>query len=141
MAVGEDEAEREATGRITEAGPLDVFELRAGDCLAELRRGESISLPAVPCSDPHRGEVVSTVQLPGGRWPGERAVSAAATRRCAAALRARPEGRGAKSGLETSKSDVEAFFYAPSESSWRQDDRAMTCVAEFAHPRSGPLGG
>jgi len=133
VAVREDEAGRDATGRITEAGPLDVFELRAGDCLTELRRGESVSLPAVPCAAPHRGEVLSTMQLPGGPWPGERAVSAAATRRCAAALRARPAARRARSG-------VTSFFYAPSEASWRQDDRTMTCVAALRTPRSGPLG-
>ncbi len=81
-------------------------DLRVGDCLSGVAGGESVAVRVVPCRSRHRGEVRARVQLPDGGWPGRKAVLAQAERRCA-----------------------ESFFFVPSESSWRQDDRVVTCIA------------
>ena len=107
VAVTAEDDGRDARGRLTDARPIDVLELRVGDCVNGLEAGgESVAVQAVPCRSRHEGEVQARVQLPGARWPGRKRVIALAERRCA-----------------------ESFFFAPSERSWRQDDRVVTCIA------------
>ena len=106
VLVATDEDVRDRRGRIIKPTRVDVGDLRVGDCLSEVEGGESVAVLVVPCRSRHRGEVRARVQLPEGSWPGRKAVLAAAGRRCS-----------------------ESFFFAPSESSWRQDDRVVTCIA------------
>jgi len=101
-----DEEVRDRRGHVIEPTRVALGDLRVGDCLSTVEGGESVSARVVPCRSPHRGEVRARVQLPDGRWPGRKRVLAAAERRCA-----------------------ESFFFVPSESSWRQDDRVVTCIA------------
>jgi hypothetical protein len=104
--VASDDEVRDTRGRIVAPTRVDVGDLRVGDCLRGVEGGESVAVEAVPCSWPHRGEVRARVQLPDSSWPGRKAVLAGAERRCA-----------------------ESFFFVPSETSWRQDDRVVTCIA------------
>ena len=107
VAVTDEDDVRDARGRVLKATPIDVLDLRVGDCVNGLEAGgESVAVQAVPCRSRHEGEVRARLQLPDRPWPGRRRVIALAERRC-------PEG----------------FFFAPSESSWRQDDRVVTCIA------------
>ena len=106
FAVRGSEDLRDDRGRVVEAAKVDVLDLRVGDCLRGVEGGESVAVQAVPCRSPHRGEVRARVQLPEGEWPGPKRVLALAERRCA-----------------------ESFFFVPSEDSWRQDDRVVTCIA------------
>jgi hypothetical protein len=106
VLVASDEEIRDSRGRVIEPTRIDVGDLRVGDCLSAVEGGESVSVLVVPCRFHHGGEVRARVQLRDGAWPGRKAVLAAAGRRCA-----------------------ESFFFAPSESSWRQDDRVVTCIA------------
>ena len=105
LLASEDEV-RDRRGRIIQPTRVDVFDLRVGDCLSDVEGGESVAVLVVPCRSRHKGEVRARVQLPEGRWPGRKAVLAAAGRRCR-----------------------ESFFFVPSEGSWRQDDRVVTCIA------------
>jgi hypothetical protein len=104
--VRDSEDLRDGRGRVIEPTTVDVRELRVGDCLSGVEGGESVAVQAVPCRAPHRGQVHSQVQLPDGAWPGRKRVLSAAERRCAA-----------------------SFFFVPSQSSWHQDDRVVTCIA------------
>ncbi len=107
VAVTAEEELRDARGRVLKPGPVDVLELRVGDCVNGLQAGgESVAVQAVPCRSRHEGEVRARLQLPDRPWPGRRRVIARAERRC-------PQG----------------FFFAPSERSWRQGDRVVTCIA------------
>src|SRR3954447_25509986 len=96
---------RDARGRIIQPTRVNVGDLRVGDCLRGVEGGESVAVEAVTCYSRHRGEVRAQVQLPAGSWPGRKAVLAAASRRCA-----------------------ESFFFVPSQTSWREDDRVVTCI-------------
>ena len=97
---------RDKRGRVIEATQVDVGDLRVGDCVRGVEGGESVAVEAVPCRSAHKGEVRARVQLPDEPWPGPKRVLAMAERRCA-----------------------ESFFFVPSEDSWRQDDRVVTCIA------------
>jgi hypothetical protein len=101
-----EEEVRDQRGRVVEATHVNVGDLRVGDCLDGVAGGESIAVQVVPCRFRHEAEVRSRVQLPDGAWPGRKAVIAQAGRRCR-----------------------ESFFFVPSESSWREDDRVVTCIA------------
>ena len=105
-AVRGDDDLRDERGRVIEATQVDVVDLQVGDCVRGVEGGESVAVEAVPCRSPHKGQVRARVQLPDGRWPGPKRVLAMAERRCA-----------------------ESFFFVPSEDSWRQDDRVVTCIA------------
>lgn len=106
LVSAEDEV-RDSRGRVLKAGPVDVLDLRVGDCVNGLEAGgESVAVQGVPCRSRHEGEVRARVQLPEGPWPGRKRAIALAERRCS-----------------------ESFFFAPSERSWRQDDRVVTCIA------------
>ena len=97
---------RDDRGRLLEAAKVDVLDLRVGDCVNGLEGGESVAVQALPCRSRHEGEVGARAQLPDGPWPGRKRMLALAERRCA-----------------------ENFFFVPTETSWRQDDRVVTCIA------------
>ena len=69
-------ANRNDAGQITEEGSVSSFDLKAGDCLNGLAESNNItSVPAVPCAQPHDGEVFATFEIPAGTWPGDAEVA------------------------------------------------------------------
>ena len=106
VLVATEEEVRDPRGRVIEPTRIDVGDLRVGDCLNGVADGESVAVLVVPCRSRHEGEVRARVQLADRGWPGRKAVIAQAGRRCR-----------------------ESFFFVPSERSWRQDDRVVTCIA------------
>ena len=123
------DAERDASGRITEAGSLNIFDVRDGDCLNGVEKlEEAMSVDAVPCSEPHDAQVYAVTQLPGREYPGDDAIARQAEGTC---QRGFPAGAG---------EDAEMFFFQPSRQSWdTQDDRAVACMALFKPRRTGSL--
>src|SRR5687768_2718381 len=79
-----DEAERDDSGAITEAGSVAVTELRPGDCANGVgqEEGEATEIDAVPCAEPHDGEVFATFDLPDGDFPGDDETSTLAETGC-----------------------------------------------------------
>ena len=68
VALTAEDKERDARGRVLEAGPVDVLDLRVGDCVNGLEAGgESVAVQAVPCRSRHQGQVQARVLLPAGR--------------------------------------------------------------------------
>jgi len=126
-------AQRSEGGQVTEAGSVNVFDVRVGDCIEEIAEDPSAtSVDAVPCAEPHRAEVISTITLPDGEWPGERSVFSEADRGCPEALETET-APSSRDGLET-------FYLHPTERSWElQDDRDIVCIALTAQPRSGSV--
>jgi Domain of unknown function (DUF4190)/Septum formation len=81
------DAERDPGGRVREAGTESVFDLRVGDCVNDLEETTvEVAVEAVPCSQPHDAEVISSFELPGGDYPGEDSVFRVADRRCSREL-------------------------------------------------------
>ena len=106
VLLASDDEIRDSRGHVRVPTRVDVADLRVGDCLNGVAGGESVAVQVVPCRSRHQGEVRARVQLSDGGWPGRKAVVAQAGRRCA-----------------------ESFFFVPSETSWRQDDRVVSCIA------------
>jgi len=128
-------AQRSENGRVIEAGSVNVFDVRVGDCIEELAEDPSAtSVDAVPCAEPHRAEVISTITLPSGEWPGQRSVFSEADRGCLGAIETET--------TPSSRNGLESFYLHPTEESWElRDDRDIICIAITTRPRSGSVLG
>ena len=114
-------ADRDAGGRITDAGSVGTGSLRAGDCLRDVPEEVHGSLDAVPCDRPHRVQVVATFALPSGEYPGRGAVARAAGGGCAARLTT-----GLVERIDDGELDT-AYLY-PLPDSWRFGERDVVCL-------------
>lgn len=102
----------------------DVFALAVGDCLLESDAGadEVFSVPVVDCSLPHDYEVYAEVTLTdAAEYPGDDLVSAEAEELCY-------EPFAPYVGISWEESALNYSYYSPSESSWAEGDRAVTCL-------------
>ncbi|TDD68644.1 hypothetical protein E1262_15465 [Jiangella aurantiaca] len=119
------EPDRDDSGRITEEGELSTYDVEIGDCLNGLRDVEAdaaiTSLPAVPCTEPHEGEVYASFELTGDDYPGVDGIVAQGDERCAEALLT-------YSTRAYEDQNVGLFYLYPDELGWPQD-RTMVCIA------------
>lgn len=125
---------RDDDGDIVESDDLGVFRIQVGDCL--LLPGaaavEVSTLEAVPCPEPHGGEVFALFDVAGGPddpFPGDLEVAARAEAGCI-------ERFDAHTGLDfMTDPDWDLTYLHPNQASWEGlDDREVVCVAT-------PLGG
>lgn len=126
-----DEAERDDSGQVSSKGKLSVFDLRVGDCLVDIasKTGEQRDLEAVPCRQPHDGEVYTTIDLGDGGFPGDAFISGKAERGCSARLR-----------RQAPRSRDKILYFLPSRRTWDdEDDHTVTCIAEYAVRRAGTV--
>ncbi|TDC53579.1 DUF4190 domain-containing protein [Jiangella ureilytica] len=117
-------AERNADGEITEEGTVSTMDIEVGDCLNGLRGIEDdtlTTLPAVPCDQPHEGEVYATFELEDGDYPGVDGIAAVADERCANEL-------AALSQEAWNDPDIGLFYFYPDELYW-PNDREVVCIA------------
>ncbi|MFI1098961.1 DUF4190 domain-containing protein [Streptomyces melanogenes] len=112
-----------------------TMDLRKGDCFdvpgGELER-EVENVTIVPCGKPHDGEVSGSFKLDGSSFPGDKAITALADRKCWAVEQ--------EYAMDSWALPVEAesYYYTPSSRSWRLGDHSVTC--SFA-TTSGKLTG
>lgn len=111
---------------------VSATEVKAGDCLAGLpASGRVITVDTAPCSKPHSGEIFSVMTMPEGDFPGTFAIEEY-QHKCAPEL--------ADYSPEAAEDpDVGLFVLYPSEDSWKQGDRTVTCIATTDTPRTGTL--
>ncbi len=127
----QDDAERDDSGQVASQGKLSVFDLRVGDCLLNIasKTGEQRDLEAVPCTKPHDGEVYTNIDLGDGDFPGDEFVAGKAERGCSARLR-----------RQAPRTKDEILYFVPSKRTWDdEDDRTITCIAEYARQRTGTV--
>jgi hypothetical protein len=123
----EPEAERDDTGAVASEGAVDAFQVALGDCVVDPATGstetqEVQSVTAVPCDQPHDGEVYSVFDLPDGEFPGEEAVTSQSEERCLADF----EGF-VGTPYEESRYELSSLF--PTKESWdTRDDREVVCI-------------
>ena len=111
----------ETTQEIVEEGQADVFALRVGDCMNTVEEDLVTEVPVVPCSEPHDDEVYFDFQLDDGEYPGDDAVLEQADASCL-------EQFEPFVGLAYETSTLDFYAYRPSEESWAQGDRVVSCV-------------
>jgi hypothetical protein len=115
-------ADRDTEGEITEGGSVLAMSLQVGDCLNGLQEeGDVQSLPAVPCAEPHEGEVYATFDLPEGDYPSETSIVDQAESGCDERLNS-----VAPDAYEDPS--IGLFYLYPIELSW-PDDREVVCIA------------
>lgn len=113
-------------------GSVSANEVKTGDCLEELpASGLVITVDTAPCSEPHTGEIFSVMTMPDGDFPGTFAIEEYQNK-CAPEL-------AAYSPEAVEDPDVGLFVLFPSEDSWAQGDRTVTCIATSDSPRTGTL--
>jgi hypothetical protein len=117
---------------VFDKGPVSATEVKAGDCLKELpASGLVITVDTGPCGEPHTGEIFSVMKMPDGDFPGQFAIEEYQNK-CAPEL--------AKYAPDAAEDpDVGLFVLYPSEDSWGQGDRIVTCIATTDKPRTGTL--
>jgi hypothetical protein len=127
-SAAEQDVARDDSGEVTETDELGVFAIKNGDCLM-IPDGtqESVqTLTAVPCSEPHSGEVYSLVQTIGesSEYPGDAAISAEAAEVCERTF-------DETTGLTyVTDPDWDILWLTPTEDSWNLgDDREIVCIA------------
>ena len=118
------EADRDATGAIVDAGSVDAFQVRVGDCFDDgsAFEGEEVnSVAGVPCSKPHDNEVYAVFDVAEQSFPGE-ALAGMAHEGCLE----RFEGFVGKD-YDSSSLDIATMY--PSRESWQQqNDREVICA-------------
>ena len=101
---------------------MSAMSLQVGDCLNGLQEeGDVGSLPAVPCAEPHEGEVYATFDLPEGDYPSETAIFDQAEAGC-------DERLSSVAPDASEDPSVGLFYLYPTELSW-PDDREVVCIA------------
>ena len=107
-------------------------EVKAGDCLKDLpASGLVLTVDTAPCSEPHKGEIFKIMTMPDGSFPGTAGIEEYQNK-CAPELD--------KYAPEASRDpEVGLFVLYPSEDSWGQGDRAVTCIATSDTPRTGTM--
>ena len=114
--------DRDDSGAIVEAGTLDAFSVRLGDCFddPDVYTEEFSSLPGVPCSEPHDNEAFAVFDLTMSEYP-EWDIAEISESSCIDRFEAYV-GRD----YETSALDVVTMY--PTAESWAQNDREVVCA-------------
>jgi Domain of unknown function (DUF4190)/Septum formation len=114
--------ERDSGGNVTRGGRVSAASLRMGDCVNDLDRESFVTVPVVPCSEPHDGEVFAIIEVAGDRFPGEDRVVAQAEDECPDRLEAYAP--------DAATDELDVFFLHPSSESWRHGDHKIACLAQ-----------
>ena len=110
-------ADRDESGAIIDAGTVDAFSIKVGDCFDDVSATENIStIPAVPCGDPHDNETYAVFDVSVSSYPGRDEMETMAMESCLE----RFEGFV---GVNYQESSLDIFPMFPSTESWAQNDR------------------
>ncbi|MDP2711836.1 MAG: septum formation family protein [Solirubrobacteraceae bacterium] len=119
-------------------GTVSANSLKIGDCVtdANANQGDVTTFEAVSCDRPHDGEIFTLIELEGGekaRYPGVEFVNGKGQRGCRARLRR-------QATAEAFRDPQLGYKYVyPTQASWADGDREITCLATFKQPRTGKL--
>lgn len=120
------DASRDGSGELVDAGDLDVMELQVGDCFNDPADLEEVvfSVAAVPCSEAHDNEVYSMIPVTGfaAGFPGHEALQNFGYEACLG------EAFSQYVGSDYLDSALEVFLFTPTENSWNTGDREVTCI-------------
>lgn len=121
---GGDDADRDDSGQVTGSEEIAVEALRVGDCLQTPDEGVVTELTAIPCDQPHDGEVYSSFDLEqADAYPGDDAVDAAVDAQCLPAF-------AEFVGLPYDESELELSPLTPTEEGFEAGDREVLCLVQ-----------
>ncbi|QKG24956.1 peptidyl-prolyl cis-trans isomerase [Actinomadura verrucosospora] len=119
--------------KTTKPEKIDAYTMKVGDCINDpassgAPAGESAppveveSVKKVPCTGPHDGEVLAVFKLTQAVMPTDQQMSRLASTGCKLRIQRKLDRDPAAANLGRS-------FYYPTADSWRDGDRAVTCLA------------
>src|SRR5262245_32655153 len=115
-------------------GTVSATDVKVGDCRKEIPGNTKVfTVDTVGCDEPHAGEVFAVLMMPEGEFPGQSAIDEYQNK-CEPAL-----ASYAPSAI--TDDSVQLYVLYPTEETWKQGDRAVTCVATVDPPRTGSLKG
>ena len=132
-----DESTRDASGEVVESGDVGVYVLQIGDCLlypssVDISGGElPDQLKAVPCTELHNLEVISSHTLADGPYPSDAKLLELEQTFCWDDY-----DSYTKTKLASPPHLVQLIY--PVETSWANGDREITCT--FGMPNNEKLG-
>lgn len=119
------DAQREPGGQITEAADADVFSLQVGDCFDYEALSSSTdieSVPTVPCSDPHDGEIYAEADLTDDQFAqGDAFYDEFCLNEFTTFI-----------GKPYDESTLDRSYFYPSPQSWAMGDKKLQCIV--LHP-------
>jgi hypothetical protein len=130
-----DDTTRNETGEITASGGVGAFKVRVGDCIQMRDDADTVlSVEGVPCSTPHDAQAFAEFTLPDlPAFPSDDEMFSLAGRGCLGYW------AGAVGSAYESDRTLDMTFWHPTELSWAQADRAITCFVISAD--GSPLTG
>jgi hypothetical protein len=115
-------------------GTVTATDVKVGDCLKEIPGNTRVlTVDTVGCDETHAGEVFAVLQMPDGDFPGQPAIEEYQNK-CEPAL-------SSYAPNAITDDSVQLYVLYPTADTWKQGDRAVTCVATLDPPRSGSLKG
>ncbi|MFD0899805.1 DUF4190 domain-containing protein [Actinomadura sediminis] len=126
------EPDRDESGSISRSGTAAFRALRKGDCFTDYDATSRLQLvTAVPCAEPHTGEVVMRTKLPDGPWPGEDRAARAAIVTCGSEI-----VRLRKSSVYPT---LRPYSEVPNVVGWKLGSREIICALHHDAERKGRL--
>ena len=115
-------------------GTVSATDIKVGDCLKEIPGNSKVfTVDTIGCDETHAGEVFAVLMMPEGDFPGQSAINAYQNK-CEPAL-------ASYAPRAITDDSVKLYVLYPTEETWKQGDRAVTCVATLDPPRTGSLKG
>ena len=96
-----------------------VADLAVGECFDD---GNAEGVVRQPCTVAHDGEIIGVVTLPEGPYPGDNGVDKAADRACT-------HDFTKYVGKSLDDSELDLYYWTPTEDLWNDDDRLVVCDA------------
>ncbi|HEV7808836.1 MAG TPA: hypothetical protein VGO80_23740 [Solirubrobacteraceae bacterium] len=141
--------QRGGAGAIAKAGELSLLKLREGDCVGDLREridnpdGGHNGVPrvrAVPCGEPHDGEVLQIAPIDTAEdWPGE-AIVAGEAARGRPALQQRLDRVARRTDAPAGQ--LTLLTFKPIQERWEfEDQHEIVYLVLYKRPQRGSLDG
>ena len=109
-------------------------DLKVGDCITDVPTSTRITtIPTIDCKESHGGEVYAVWTMPDGSYPGQSAIDEWQNK-C-------PDELQTFSPEAMADDSVGVFVLYPTQETWNQGDRAVTCIATLAPKRAGSIKG
>lgn len=113
-------------------GTVTATDVKVGDCLKEIPSSTRVlTVDTVGCDQSHAGEVFAVLMMPEGDYPGQSAIEEYQNK-------CEPELSSYAPAAITDDS-VQLYVLYPTAETWKQGDRAVTCIATLDPPRTGSL--
>jgi hypothetical protein len=117
--------------------PTGLISLKVGDCISRLaiEDGDPSTPGVIPCATPHYGEVFASLTVPDGEYPSVDSLTNLGSTGCATAF-------GTFIGVDYKFSNLDFYYYYPTDSSWANGDRGIDCIVfDRAGKTIGTLAG